>query len=45
MNMQMWEQQRDNTVSAKKAHMAAVAYERYQAAENGHKFDRTFFAV
>ena len=42
MNMQMWEQQRDNTVSAKKAHMAAVAYERYQAAENGHKFDRTF---
>lgn len=41
MNMQMWEQQRDNTVSAKKAHMAAVACERYQAAENGHKFDRT----
>ena len=41
MNMQMWEQQRDNTVSAKKAHMAVVACERYQAAENGHKFDRT----
>lgn len=41
MNMQMWEQQRDNTISAKKAHMAAVACERYQAAENGHKFDRT----
>jgi len=39
--MQMWEQQRDNTVSAKKAHMAVVACERYQAAENGHKFDRT----
>lgn len=38
----MWEQQRDNTVIAKNAHMAAVAYERYQAAENGHKFDRTF---
>ena len=37
----MWEQQRDNTVSAKKAHMAVVACERYQAAENGHKFDRT----
>ena len=36
----MWEQQRDNTVSAKKAHMAVVACERYQAAENGHKFDR-----
>ena len=42
MNMQMWEQQRDNTVSAQKAHMAVVACERYQAAENGHKFDRTF---
>lgn len=41
MNTQMWEQQRDNTVSAKKAHMAVVACERYQAAENGHKFDRT----
>ena len=38
----MWEQQRDNTVSAKKAHMAVVACERHQAAENGHKFDRTF---
>ena len=38
----MWEQQRDNTVSAKKAHMAVVACERYQAAENGHQFDRTF---
>lgn len=37
----MWEQQRDNTVSAQKAHMAVVACERYQAAENGHKFDRT----
>lgn len=37
----MWEHQRDNTVSAKKAHMAVVACERYQAAENGHKFDRT----
>ena len=37
----MWEQQRDNTVSAKKAHMAVVACERYQATENGHKFDRT----
>ncbi|WP_112082618.1 replication endonuclease [Haemophilus influenzae] len=41
MNTQMWEQQRNNTVSAKNAHMAVVACERYQAAENGHKFDRT----
>lgn len=38
----MWEQQRDNIVIAKNAHMAVVACERYQAAENGHKFDRTF---
>ncbi|HHF3481080.1 TPA: replication endonuclease [Haemophilus influenzae] len=41
MNTQMWEQQRNNTVSAKNAHMAVVACERYQAAENGHKFDCT----
>ena len=42
VNTKMWEQQRDNTVTAKNAHMAAVACERHQAAENGHKFDRTF---
>ena len=38
----MWEQQRDNTIIAKHAHMAMVACERHQAAENGQKFDRTF---
>ncbi|HHF4680863.1 TPA: replication endonuclease [Haemophilus influenzae] len=37
----MWEQQRNNNLTAKNAHMAVVACERYQAAENGHKFDRT----
>ena len=42
VNTKMWEQQRDNTVTTKNAHMAAVACERHQAAENGHKFDRTF---
>lgn len=42
VNTKMWEQQRDNTVTAKNAHMAVVACERHQAAENGHKFDRTF---
>ncbi|HHE9958744.1 TPA: replication endonuclease [Haemophilus influenzae] len=41
MNTQMWEQQRNNNLTAKNAHMAVVACERYQAAENGHKFDRT----
>lgn len=41
MNTQMWEQQRNNSLTAKNAHMAVVACERHQAAENGHKFDRT----
>ncbi|MEX4068746.1 hypothetical protein MZB01_01730 [Haemophilus influenzae] len=31
----MWEQQRNNNLTAKNAHMAVVACERYQAAENG----------
>ena len=45
VNKKMWEQQRDNTVTAKNAHMAVVACERHQAAENGHKFDRTFLPL
>lgn len=40
--MQTWEQQRDSTITAKYTHMAVVACERHQAAENGHKFDRSF---
>ncbi|WP_018355814.1 replication endonuclease [Rodentibacter pneumotropicus] len=39
---QTWEQQRDNNITAKQAHMAVVARERHQATENAQKFDRTF---
>ena len=41
----MWEQQRNNNLTAKNAHMAVVACERYQAAENGHKLDRTLLPL
>ena len=37
-----WQQQRDTNITAKQAHMAVVALERHQAAENEAKFDRAF---